>query len=339
MVFWFISAASAAFVLTYLVKGLALRFQVVDKPGLERKIHDKPMPLMGGVAIYAGFMGVLIIAAAATGNVIGTITWPMLTGVALGGAVIVTGGVWDDIRNLPPKRQIIFPVVGVIIVILSGIGISKLSNPLGGFIELAAPVSAALVFPYLLGAIYATKLSDGLDGLVAGLGAIGSLLIMALALTPKYFQPDVAIISAIAAGAFVGFLFWNFHPAKIFLGEGGATFTGFILGVLSIISGAKIAVALMALGVAVVDAAWVILRRVLWEKKSLASGDRKHLHHRLLDAGLGQRQAVILLWSISAAFGAATLLLQSSGKLVAFLLLAAVTLLVGVAAILKRKRA
>jgi UDP-GlcNAc:undecaprenyl-phosphate GlcNAc-1-phosphate transferase len=217
--------------------------------------------------------------------------------------------------------------------------VAKLTNPLGGFIVLAAPLSGLVVFPYLMGTTYATKLFDGLDGLVTGVSAIGALLIMSLALTSRYFQPDVALIAAIAAGAFVGFLPWNFHPAKIFLGEGGALFAGYLLGVLSVISGAKIAVVLMALGVAVVDAGWVILRRVFWEKRSFASGDRKHLHHRLLDAGFGQRTAVIFIWFISAAFGAATLILQSAGKLMAFILLAVFTLALGVAAILRRKRA
>jgi UDP-GlcNAc:undecaprenyl-phosphate GlcNAc-1-phosphate transferase len=174
--------------------------------------------------------------------------------------------------------------------------------------------------------------------LVTGLAAIGALLIMILALTTRYFQPDVALIAAITLGAFAGFLPWNFHPAKIYLGEGGALFAGYILGVLSIISGAKIAVVLMALGVAVVDAAWVILRRALWERRSPVSADRKHLHHRLLDAGWSQRNTVLFIWFVSAAFGAATLLLQSAGKLVAFILLAFVTLTVGVAAILKRKK-
>jgi UDP-N-acetylmuramyl pentapeptide phosphotransferase/UDP-N-acetylglucosamine-1-phosphate transferase len=244
--------------------------------------------------------------------------------------------VLDDIYKLPPRVQIIFPIIASLVVIFCGVGVSKLSSPFGGIIYLAAPLSGLVVFPYLMGTTYATKLSDGLDGLVTGIAAIGSVLIMALALTTKYFQPDVALIAALAAGAFIGFLPWNFHPAKIFLGEGGALLAGYILGVLSIISGAKIAVVLMALGVAVVDAAWVILRRVFWEKRSFASADRKHLHHRLLDAGFGQRTVVLFLWFISAAFGAATLLLQSAGKLVAFILLAIVTLLVGTAAILKR---
>jgi UDP-GlcNAc:undecaprenyl-phosphate/decaprenyl-phosphate GlcNAc-1-phosphate transferase len=339
MFVWFLFAALLSLILTYFVRKLALRYGVVDNPGGERKIHAKPMPLMGGLGIFLGFSVILIIAAAVTGRIVGVITWNMFVGVLLGGAVLIAGGIWDDVRNLPPKRQIVFPVVASLIVIAAGIGVSKLTNPLGGVLILAAPLSGLIIFPYLMGTTYATKLFDGLDGLVTGVTAIGSLLIMALALTAKYHQPDVALVAIIAAGAFIGFLPWNFHPAKIFLGEGGAMFAGYLLGVLSIISGAKIAVVLMALGVAVVDAAWVILRRVLWEKKSFASGDRKHLHFRLLDAGLSHRLAVIVLWFISASFGATTLLLQSAQKVVAFGLLAFVTLTIGAAAIIKRKRA
>ena len=338
MILWFAVAAIISFALTAAVRRLAWRFNVVDQPGLERKIHKTPVPLMGGLAIFLSFSLCLMFAALFSGRIIGTITWPMLIGVVLGGFILMIGGLWDDIRNLPPRVQIIFPIMAALVVVSFGIGVSKISNPFGGMLLLAAPLSGLIVFPYLLGTTYATKLFDGLDGLVTGVTVIGSLLVMSLALTTRYFQPDVALIAAIAAGSFVGFLPWNFHPAKIFLGEGGGLFAGYILGVLSVISGAKIAVVLMALGVAVVDAAWVILRRVFWEKKSFASGDRKHLHFRLLDAGYSQRTVVLFLWFISAAFGAATLLLQSAGKLVAFVLLAFVTLTVGIAAILKRKK-
>lgn len=338
MTLWILAAAVISFAFTAVVRMVALRWQIVDRPGIERKIHKSPVPLMGGVAIFLSFAICLIAAGLFTGRVIGGITWTMLIGVLIGGAILIVGGVIDDVKNLPSRWQILFPLLATLTVIAFGIGVSKLSNPFGGIIILAAPLSGLVVFPYLMGTTYATKLFDGLDGLVSGLTAIGSLLVMFLALTPKYFQPDVAIIAALTAGAFIGFLPWNFHPAKIYLGEGGALFAGFSLGVLSIISGAKIAVVLMALGVAVVDAAWVIARRVIWEKRSFASADRKHLHHRLLDAGFSQRTAVLFLWFISASFGAATLLLQSAGKLVAFVLLAMVTLTVGIAAILKRKK-
>ena len=338
MFFWFAVSAIMSFGLTALVRAVALRYQIVDKPDNSRKIHTAPVPLLGGVGIFLSFSVCLVIAALATGRVVGAISWPMMIGVIAGGAILIVGGCLDDIYKLPPRVQILFPIIASLTVIVCGVGVSKLSSPFGGIIYLAAPLSGLVVFPYLMGTTYATKLFDGLDGLVAGLAVIGSLLIMALALTTKYFQPDVALIAALAAGAFIGFLPWNFHPAKIYLGEGGALLAGYALGVLSIISGAKIAVVLMALGVAVVDAAWVIARRVFWEKRSFASADRKHLHHRLLDAGFTQRSAVLFLWFISAAFGAATLLLQSAGKLIAFVLLAIVTLIVGVAAILKRKK-
>jgi len=338
MFYWFAASAIISFVFTALVRRLALRYQIVDRPDNARKIHTAPVPLLGGVGIFLSFSICLVVAALTTGRVIGAITWPMLIGVVTGGAILIIGGAIDDIKNLPPRLQILFPFAATLVVIASGVGVSKLSSPFGGIIYLAAPLSGLVVFPYIMGTTYATKFFDGLDGLVTGLAAIGSLLIMILALTTRYFQPDVALIAAITLGAFVGFLPWNFHPAKIFLGEGGALFAGYILGVLSIISGAKIAVVLMALGVAVVDAAWVILRRALWEKRSPVSADRKHLHHRLLDAGWSQRNTVLFLWFVSAAFGAATLLLQSAGKLVAFILLALVTLTVGVAAILKRKQ-
>ncbi len=314
-----------------------MRWKVVDAPTGGRKIHTKAIPLMGGVGIFISFAAVTLVACF-SGKIIGVITWPMILGVIVAGALLIVGGIIDDKKNLPPKIQILFPIVAALIVIICGINVSKLSNPFGGMILLAAPLSGLIIFPYLIGTTFATKFFDGLDGLVTGVATIGAVLVCILALSPKYFQPEVVVLAAIVAGAFIGFLPWNFNPAKIFLGEGGALFAGFILGVLSIISGAKIAVVLLALGVAVTDAAWVIVRRVFWEKKSPTTGDRKHLHHRLLDAGFSQRQAVYILWSISAAFGAGALLLQSKGKITIFAILALTTFAIGVAAIINRKK-
>jgi UDP-GlcNAc:undecaprenyl-phosphate/decaprenyl-phosphate GlcNAc-1-phosphate transferase len=334
---WFLSAALASFVLTYFVRYLALRFNIVDRPSVGRKIHTTTMPLAGGVGVYIAFAAVTLFACF-SGKIIGAITWPMILGVLVAGALLVIGGVIDDAKNLPPKIQILFPIAAALIVVIGGVNVAKLTNPLGGMLLLAAPLSGLVVFPYVLATSYVTKLFDGLDGLVSGVTMIGAIFVCVLALTPKYFQPDVAILAAIAAGAFAGFLPWNFHPAQIFLGEGGSLFAGFILGVLSVISGAKIAVILMALGVAITDAAWVIIRRVFWEKKSFAAGDRKHLHFRLLDAGFSQRQAVLTLWFISAAFGASALLLQSRGKVFVFVILSLTTLALGWAAIINRKK-
>jgi len=339
MFLWAAGAAVLTFAFTFAVRRFALVTGILDLPGGPRKIHSRATPLLGGVAIFMGFTATLITAALITGAIVrpDAVSWRMLVGVLVGGAMLVVGGALDDKYGLPPRRQLLFPVIATVVVIISGVEVSKLTNPWGGIILLTAPLSGLVVFPYLMGTTYATKLFDGLDGLVTGIAAIGALLIMGLALTARYHQPDVALIAAIAAGAFIGFLPWNFHPARIFLGEGGALLAGYLLGVLSVISGAKIAVALMALGVAVVDAAWVIIRR-LSRRTPLSGGDRQHLHHRLLDAGFTQRTAVVFLWFISASFGAATLFLQSAGKLVAFTLLALTTITVGVAAILKRKK-
>jgi len=334
---WFAAAVAISFGLTPLVRFFALRYKIVDVPTGERKIHTEPIPLLGGVAVYISFAAVTL-AACFTGHIIGAITWSMIIGVLVAGGVLVIGGAIDDAKNLPAKIQILFPLAAALIVVLCGVNVSKLTNPLGGMLLLAAPLAGLVVFPYVMATSYATKLFDGLDGLVSGVTAIGAILICSLALTTKYFQPDVAVLAAIAAGAFVGFLPWNFHPAKIFLGEGGSLFAGFILGVLSVISGAKIAVVLMVLGIAITDAIWVIVRRVFWEKRSFASGDRKHLHFRLIDAGFSQRQAVLILWFISAAFGAIALLLQSAGKVVIFAILAIITFAIGWAAIIKRKK-
>jgi len=342
MLSWFLIAAILSFVFSAAVRRIALRYRIVDMPGEDRKIHLNPVPLLGGVGVYLSFAATLLFAATTTGRIVSPIigkgiSWQMIIGVLAGGLVLMIGGVLDDIYRLKAKQQIWFPILAALIVVICGVGVSKLTNPLGGIILLAAPLSGIVVFPWLMGTSYATKLFDGLDGLVTGLTVIGALLIMMLGLTTKYYQPDVALIAIIAAGAFIGFLPWNFHPARMFLGEGGSLFAGYMLGVLSVISGAKIAVALMALGVAVIDAGWVILRRV-WQKSSIASADRKHLHFRLLDAGLSHRTSVIFIWFISAAFGAATLTLQSSGKLIAFIILAVVTLVVGLATILQKRK-
>jgi UDP-GlcNAc:undecaprenyl-phosphate GlcNAc-1-phosphate transferase len=337
MYLWFVSAMVISFCLTPLVRALALRFNVVDAPGGERKIHKTPTPLLGGVAVYLSFTVVTLLACFG-GKVIGAITWQMIIGFLAAGAVLIIGGAIDDAKNLSPKIQILFPLAAALIVVGSGVNVAKLTNPLGSILILSAPLAGLIVFPYVVATSYATKLFDGLDGLVSGITAIGAVLIAILALSMKYFQPDVAILSLILAGSFVGFLPWNFHPAKIFLGEGGSLFAGFTLGILSVISGAKIAIVLLVLGAAITDAVWVIVRRVFWEKKSFASADRKHLHFRLLDAGLSHRQAVLVLWLVSATFGAGALLLQSSGKALIFVILTVTTLALGLAAIINRKK-
>jgi len=186
--------------------------------------------------------------------------------------------------------------------------------------------------------IYTTKLLDGLDGLVSGITIIGSIVLFFLSLTPGVIQPETALLCIILAGASLGFLFFNFHPAKIFLGETGSTFTGFMLGTLAIISGGKIATALLIMGIPILDVLWVIGRR-LWQRQSpFRSADRKHLHFRLLDIGFSHRGAVLFLYVVSAMFGSVALSVQGKYKLVVLVVLVIFMLVLGAVVVLKARK-
>ncbi len=330
----FLVALAIVAVLTLLVRKLAMRWEVVDVPGEPRKIHTQTVPLLGGLAIFLGLFVVLWYMVLTSPYVLmASIKLKHLLGISLGGLILIVGGYLDDRYKLKPSRQIWFPILAALIVIGSGIGIRLITNPFGGTVSLVwwekvlfwwngvgyrlTLPADFLTFAWLLGMMYTTKFLDGLDGLVSGLTVIGSVMIMLLATVTRFYQPEVGTMAAIVAGAFAGFLVFNFHPAKIFLGEGGSTLAGFMLAVLAVISGGKIATALLVLGIPLLDMVWVILRRVFWEKKMPSIGDSGHLHFRLLQAGLSQRKAVLLLWLIASAFGATTLFFQSAQKLVA----------------------
>ncbi|MBI4262381.1 undecaprenyl/decaprenyl-phosphate alpha-N-acetylglucosaminyl 1-phosphate transferase, partial [Candidatus Uhrbacteria bacterium] len=268
-----------------------------------------------------------------------------LIGIFFGGLVIMIGGFLDDRWHWKPGKQIIFPVLAAFIVIASGIGITFITNPFGGQIHLDGwqrilfwfqGIPYRLTLPadvftllWLLGMMYTTKFLDGLDGLVSGVTVIGGLVIAALALDPIVHQNGTALLALILAGAFFGFIPWNWHPAKIFLGEGGSIFAGFMLGVLAIISGSKVTTTLLVVGIPILDTLWVILRRIFWEHRSPFAGDRKHLHHRLLDLGFSHRAVVLMLYFLAAYFGITALFLQSSGKLIALLILSGTMVLLG----------
>jgi UDP-GlcNAc:undecaprenyl-phosphate GlcNAc-1-phosphate transferase len=190
---------------------------------------------------------------------------------------------------------------------------------------------------WLLAVLFATKFMDGLDGLVTGQTTIGAGLIAALTLSAAFFQPPVTILAILVAAAYLGFLPWNIHPAKQFLGESGSVIAGFALGFLSIVSGAKLATALMALGLPLVDVAVVMIGRLI-RRVPLWQGDRTHLHFRLLEAGLSQRQSVVLLWLIALAFGIAALTLQTRGKILLLLALILVTVLLSVGSSMKARK-
>ncbi len=329
LILWGTLSFVLSFLLTLFVRRLAIHFHIVDEPGSWRKIHRRPVAMLGGIAVFVAILAAMIgILSSSDALTSGEIDVSHYVGILLGGLILMVGGLLDDRFKLPPRFAIIAPVLAAITAIGFGIEVDKLTNPFGGQIILESWQSDLLVFVWLLVVMYTTKFLDGLDGLATSVTSVGALMVMLLSLTVAYFQPDVALLSAVTLGAFIGFLFWNVHPASIFLGEGGSTFVGYMLGVLAVISGGKLATALLVLGIPLLDAVWVVSRR--WREggfSRIIQGDTKHLHHRLLKLGWGQTHIVLLYVVIASAFGASALFLQSREKLVALLILGVIMVL------------
>lgn len=344
----FLAAFAAALAVTPLVRGLAHASGVIDRPDAARKLHAVPVPLLGGMAILAALVAG-VAAAVWLGALPGThIKEKYLIGLLAASSILAFGGALDDRLNLRASRQIIWPVLAALVVVASGIGVTYITNPLGGQLHLdriqetvlwwhGIPYKVTLLadlftVAWLVCMTYTTKLLDGVDGLVSGVAVIGALTIAAVSVTRDVSQPDTAMLALAIAGAFAGFLAFNWRPASIFLGEGGSTLAGFLLGTLAIISGGKIATALLVLGLPIFDAAMVIFGR--WaDHRPITSGDRTHLHLRLRDLGFTERQVVLFYWFIAAFFGISSLVLQGWEKVAALLMVASVLMAVTAAAI------
>ncbi|MBI2551562.1 undecaprenyl/decaprenyl-phosphate alpha-N-acetylglucosaminyl 1-phosphate transferase [Candidatus Uhrbacteria bacterium] len=321
--------------LTLAVRSLASRWQVVDAPDATRRLHARPVPLLGGLAI---FLAVALVTWFALdrdfGLTSGLITWKHYLGILIGAGILQIGGALDDVKRWPAKYTFFFPVLAGIAALAGGLEVGKLTNPLGGMIAISGIFSMVGVFMWLMFMVYTTKLLDGVDGLSTSVGSVATLMILCLTLTTTYFQPDVALFASIILAAFLGFLMFNAPKASIFLGEGGSTLIGFLVGVLAIISGSKVAIALLVLGIPLLDMVWVIVRR--WSGgagsgsageeggwKRVLIGDRTHLHYRLLDQGWNPRQVVLFQTAASALLGIGALVLQSREKVLLLLVLVA----------------
>jgi len=351
----FIAGLLICFGLTILVRRLAYRLKILDYPVLSRKIQKKAVPLLGGVAIFFAFSLITLYYLLFTDSLaMGTIKFKNIIGILIGGLLLIIGGVLDDKYNLKPWQQFVWPLLATVVVVASGIGIKYATNPFGGLIHFDKIKLEVLWFrgiPYyftvladlfalfwILGITYTTKYLDGLDGLVSGIVVIGGLVLCFLSLTQVVHQPETAILSLIVAGVFAGFLILNFHPAKIFLGEGGSTFAGFMLATIAILAGGKIATTLLIMGIAILDALWVIIRRVFFEHRSPFRGDKKHLHFRLLGIGFSHRQAVLFLYFLSFAFGATAIFMQSREKLLALIIMTIIMITLALTLVLRFKR-
>lgn len=315
--FWFLTVLISAFLLTLLFRKIAFYFKIIDYPNQERKKHQKPTPLLGGIAIFISFFSAIFLLMPKL--LLSDLNFYHWFSVFVGALILIIGGILDDKYNLKARWQIIFPVLAAIAPIIGGVNIEKLSTPVGGVINISSFISVFLIIFWLLGMMYTTKLLDGVDGLVSGLGFIGALVIFLFTSTTQYAQADIALASLLFAAACLGFLILNSYPAKIFLGEGGSLLIGYILGVLSIISGSKIATALLIMALPVLDLFWTIIRRLLRKKNPFKFADRDHLHHRLLKIGLSPRQTSLVFYLFATIFGLSGLFLQSRGKLLALI--------------------
>ncbi|MDP4179830.1 MAG: MraY family glycosyltransferase [Bacillota bacterium] len=324
----FILAFIVALSSTPIAKKAALKFGAVDIPNDERRIHKKPIPRLGGLAIVAGFFVSLlfnIVNDAITNGVAFELSTQML-GLIGGMLIIVVVGVLDDIKQLSAKVKILFHLAAAIVVVIAGTKI----NVLYGF-TLSPYISYPLTIFWIIGITNAINLIDGLDGLAAGVSSIASLSLFFVSIITS--RGDIAIITAVLAGSTLGFLPFNFNPAKIFMGDTGSNFLGFALGVISIQGTIKsytaiaIAIPLLVLGLPLFDTIFAILRR-LAGGKSIMAADRGHIHHKLIDMGLSQRQSVVALYTASGALGLCAVVLAGRGVLSAIILVVSISVFI-----------
>ncbi|TSC65025.1 MAG: UDP-N-acetylglucosamine:undecaprenyl-P N-acetylglucosaminyl 1-P transferase [Candidatus Berkelbacteria bacterium Gr01-1014_85] len=306
--------------LTPLIRQLAWRYQIVDQP-LARRVNTEPIPRLGGVAVVVSFWLLILALSLLMPEWLNFTTERRfgfdanLFGLALGTLVIVTTGVLDDLYSLKPWQKLLAQFIAAAILPLCGVRIGWLAHPLGGpDIQLMPWLDAGLIIAWLVLLINVTNWLDGLDGLVTGIGIIALACLGILASGEAVGQLlTTSLLAWGLAASLLGFLPWNLYPAKIFLGDTGSMFIGYLIGALAIFTGGKLATASLIMAIPILDALFVIVRRLI-EKRSPWLGDRGHLHHRLYDLGLTQRQTVSLYWLIALLLGIAALANRTLGK-------------------------
>lgn len=283
-------------------------------------MHRGEVPRLGGVALFTAFILALVVGQAFRIPTADPNESRRLLGLVLGSAWMFLVGLADDRWDLSPLAQLAAQLVAGGIAIATLIFIERVNNPLTDEVIVFPPVIVGLLTLFwVAGMINTVNWLDGLDGLAAGVGAILSAVLAVH--MHRVGQPSVAILPLALLGAAVGFLPYNFHPARVFMGSAGAFFLGYALGALGIIAGARVATVLLVMAVPIVDVAWQILNRVR-HRHSPARADRGHLHYRLLDLGLSQRTIVAAYWGFCALFGVLALTLSSRlYKLIALLVI------------------
>jgi len=320
----FLIALVLSLVLTRALIKFGDKYKLYDKLK-ENKIHKKNIARFGGVAIIISFLAAVFL----SGDLqFDNLKW----GIVISSLIILFFGVLDDLRNLSWKKQLLGQIAVVLIMIYAGLSVDYIANPFGGLefrldqiqysiFNIQYSVFGSLfIFFWIIGFMNIMNWLDGLDGLAGGVGLIGAVTLFFLSISHLVNQPPLGIISIALVGAILGFLFLNFYPAKIFMGTAGSMFLGFILAVIAIFSGGKIATALLIMGFPILDAIWVIARRVK-NKKSPFQGDKSHLHYQLLELGWSQKKVVLFIYSICLMFGVSALAFQTAGKILALAVL------------------
>ncbi len=336
LLFGLLTGALVSFLATPLTISLAKRFHFVDDASTHKHpaiLHTGIIPRAGGIPILLGIsIGYLVLTQHVSKQIIG---------IGIGSIALIITGILDDRYDLSPYIRFLINVAIAVIVVGFGVGIAFVTNPFGGIIQLDQWVIAFALFGsvhkiivladilavlWIVWMMNAINWSSGVDGQLSGIVAIGDAILWIAAwrfpANDHRQMPDVYLADATAAG-FIGFLPWSTYPQKIMPGYSGAALGGFLLAVLAIFSGARLATALIVLGVPMADGVWAIMRR-LSRKQSPFRGDREHFHHELLKKGVSKRAIALFYWITCAMLGIAALMLDSRGKLFAVILIAAV---------------
>lgn len=300
------------------VKSLAYKIGAVDVPDSARRVHKKPIPRLGGLAIFYGFLIALLCFANIDRQI---------KGIIIGSLIIVGVGIIDDVKQLRAIYKLAAQILAAAIVVYHNVRITAISMPSfiveSGVLQLGV-LSIPITMVWIIIVTNAVNLIDGLDGLAVGISSIASFSLFFIAILGG--EQNVAIISAALAGGCLGFLPYNFNPAQIFMGDTGSQFLGFMLSVICIQGLFKgyviisFIIPFLILGLPLFDTVFAIIRRA-WNHKPIMGADRGHLHHRLLDNGFTQKQTVAILYVIASVLGISAVLVLERGAYIAIMLL------------------
>ncbi len=322
----FVASSLLSLLATPLVARAAQRLGAVDQPN-HRRVNAAPVPRGGGVAVALSFLLVALVVVLVDEhfelvpdpNRPETATF---LAVMLGGLLAMLLGLLDDAFQLRARWQLLAQLAVAGVSVAAGIYPTELNNPVGpGTIPLVPAAGAGFTVVWILGMVNSINFIDGLDGLSSGISLIAAATLGTISFTTAIGvtgQPMVGVLCFTLVGSLLGFLRWNFHPARIFIGTTGVMFVGYMLAILSILGAAKVAVALLVLGVPIIDTFWIIVRR-LATGRSPFTPDRGHIHHRLLDLGLSHAQTVLVIYAICLALAVGSIVLSTDQQVYAFL--------------------